>query len=271
MRRTMMRQRLQRTNDLSREHVSVGTRLQRVCHWVLGVVATSMVFLVIVPGTAVASCVSSHTAVQGFDNAYARWGNAGVVYINTQTTLGNLYDHLFRSLFVSPSALYNAEVGWMDNNEGYSTPTVYSEEEIDGTEHYPVAYTGYSLAYDTYTEFKVQNTTHDGFFRFYVATPGTAGTWFHTSDQFPTNDQIGLIITNSEHYNSCDSLWTDMGPLYYYDSSGNWNLGYGDLEPYCNQTSGNWFFYKKTGDNTEQWVDSDLENPPGSQNPYPCV
>jgi hypothetical protein len=205
-------------------------------------------------GPAFAACSSHHTNVEGYDSNNNRYGNYAVIYVNTSSTINNANGPIFRSLFVQGGSFDNdVEVGWTANNGGPSNsrPTVYAEWVNRGVDSLPQFYTGFSLNYDTYYSFMVFNSGHQEIFRFKV---GNEVSPFNYS---PTmNFDLGRVITNSEHYNSCDSLWTDMQSLSYYNSSGNFINGYGNLACFSNDSVNDWLFNKI--DNTELKVDQNV-------------
>jgi hypothetical protein len=117
--------------------------------------------------------------------------------------INNLNSAIFRSIFVLNSFGNDVEVGWMANNEGFSDPTVYAEWLNRGADSLPQPFTLQVLNENSYQGFYVDNVGHIDIFRFYVG-----GLRFDYSPTMIFN--TGYTITNSEHYNQCDSLWTDM-------------------------------------------------------------
>jgi hypothetical protein len=161
--------------------------------------------------------------VEAFDSTDPHYGNGGDIYVNTSSTLGNLKDQIARSLFVIGSSGNEVEVGWLAApGRG---PTIYAEWINRGVDSHPQLYN--SVGYDSTRTFKVQNTGHVEIFRFYFDGEGSPFNYSPTM-----NFQQGTVVTNSEHYNSCDSLWTHMTSLSYFRSSGVWQLGYGALTYY---------------------------------------
>lgn len=234
---------------------------------VSGALGVSLTTWLARPPSALAGCVGAHTMVQGADLKDPRWGNGAYLYINDQSSLSDLHGGDGRSLKVLVSPLWDVEVGWVDD-DGTHVPTVFSEQLRDGTLYKPWLDTKYKLGYNSYITFKVQNTTHQGFWRFYV---GSQTTPFNISKQFPHNSgdsQTGVDLTNSEHYSSCDSLWTEFHGLEYFNSAARWVGGYGNLEPWCDSTEGRWLFFKHPNDNRDQWVDQDNGT---SKSLYTCV
>lgn len=218
------------------------------CMWAIGVLVAAAVMPAISPAPARASCASAHTNVAGWDAAANRYGNGGEIYVNTSSTLGSLQSSVFRSLFDAYDTGNDVEVGWTDNNGGHQVPTVYAEWLNRGVDSGPQFYTGYSLNYDTNYNFKVQNDGHLEIFRFYVDGQTTPLNYSPTMDF-----NLGAILTNSEHYNTCDSLWTHMYDLSYFNSAGNWVSGYGNLQEYSCNSGGNWLLSIRS--NSELYVD----------------
>lgn len=143
----------------------------------------------------------------------------------------------------------DVEVGWSAHANGHSGPTVYAEWINRGTDSYPQYYTSYHLNYDSYSySFFVFNSGHQGIFRFKMSGDSSPFNYSPTM-----NFNQGMILTNSEHYNSCDTLYTEERNLNYFDSSGNWHYGYGDLKCYDVTSINDWLFNKI--DNTDLKVD----------------
>ncbi len=86
-----------------------------------------------------------------------------------------------------------------------------------GVDSFPQYYTGYGLVDNNSYIFDVFNSGHRGIFRFKMASDPSPFNYSPTM-----NFNQGPVITNSEHYNSCDSMYTEMDFLNYYGSSGNW-------------------------------------------------
>jgi hypothetical protein len=187
---------------------------------------------------ALASCSSIHANVQAKDASSNHYGNRAHIYVNTSTVINNLRDALFRSLAVRGSLGNDVEVGWTANNGGHSGPTVFAEWVNRGADSGPKFYTGYSLSTNTDTTFIVENVGHIGIFRFYVDGQSSAFNFSPTM-----NFNSGLLITNSEHYNTCDSLWTHMYNINYFDANGNWSSSYGNLQCRKNTSTG-WYLHK---------------------------
>jgi hypothetical protein len=57
------------------------------------------------------------------------------------------------------------------------------------------------------------------------------------------NFNTGSPVTNSERYNSCDSLWAHMYDLSHMTSDGSWSASYGDLKCWAD-TSSTWYLHK---------------------------
>ena len=70
------------------------------------------------------------------------------------------------------------------------------------------------------------------------------------------NFNLATLLTNSEHRDSCDSLWTEMTNIAYFDSNGNWNNGYGHLVCFYNNSVNDWLFNRI--DDTHLKVDQNV-------------
>jgi hypothetical protein len=196
---------------------------------------------------AFASCSSFHTNVDGYDTSGNYYGNKAFIYVNTNTVINGLQSAIFRNLFVVSGAGDDVEVGWTANNGGHSNPTVYAEWVNRGVDSGPQYYTGYSLSTDTDYRFFAENVGHIDIFRFYVDGESSPFNYSPTM-----NFNTGEVLTNSEHYNTCDSLYTHMYALGHMRSDGSWH-DYDNLACYYNNSGGNWLFEKNS--NTELHVD----------------
>jgi hypothetical protein len=181
-------------------------------------------------------------------------GNGGTLYVNDATTLGSLHDAIARSLLVvntSTSLGNDVEVGWGDVGLG---PAVYAEWIVDGMDSNPQWDTnsGDLIYPNTNRIFKVQNDAHAFQFRFYFDGDGTP---FNYSG-YNANLNQGYDLTNSEHYNSCDSMWTHMYGLSYYNVSNQWVSPYGQLIWYYCNTDGHWLLNIPDNSNSELYVDA---------------
>src|SRR6266567_5157476 len=212
--------------------------------------AATVVGTVLVSVTpALASCSDFHTNVEGKDTSGNYYGNRAFIYVNTSSVINNLNNSIFRSLGVVGSFGNDVEVGWSANNPpgSHSGPTVYAEWINRDTDSRPRFYSGYSLKLDTNYTFLVENVGHINIFRFKV--DGQSSPF----DYSPTmNFNTGTVITNSEHYNTCDSLYTHMYALSHMRSDTSWH-DYDNLACLLNNSGGNWLFNKIS--NTELKVD----------------
>lgn len=197
---------------------------------------------------AAAACTAHHVNVEAYEKTATRYGNRATVYVNTSATISSFNDSVFRSLFIAGSAGNDVEVGWTAHNGGHSGPTVYAEWVNRGTDSGPRFYTGYSLDTDSYYNFIVENVGHIGIFRFYVDGESSPFAYSPTM-----NFDTGVPLTNSEHYNSCDSLWTHWYNVNFFRSDGTWSTAYNDLECLIN-TSSTWYLHKIS--NSELLVNS---------------
>jgi hypothetical protein len=196
-----------------------------------------------------ASCGSGHANVEGYDTTALHYGNRGQIYVNTSATINNSQDYINRSLFVTDnfSNTDDVEVGWVAHISGHSGPTVYAEWHIGSNDSGFQYYTGYSLNTDTNYNFRIENVGHIGIFRFYVDGQSSP---FMYSPTMPFNR--GYAIANSERHNYCDSLWTHIYGLNYFDTSGNW-VPWGDLGCWNNTSARNPYYLHKDS-NTELHV-----------------
>lgn len=88
------------------------------------------------------------------------------------------------------------------------------------------------------------NDGGEGIWRFYVDGESTP---FDYSPTMIFN--LGWIATNSERYNTCDSLWANIFNLNFYTFT-NWTSSYDDLE--CFYTSApDWYFNKISNSQNE--------------------
>jgi hypothetical protein len=208
----------------------------------------SLVALLTVRPPAAYACGTAHENVEGYDYTDPHYGNGGLQYVNTSSTLSTLHGPIFRSLFIWSDSGNDVEVGWTDDNGGHNSPVVYAEWVNRGVDSGPQFYTGYSLNYNTDYTFKVQNIGHQYIFRYYIDGQGTPFNYSPTM-----NFQQGYALSNSERHNNCgDSMWTHQYSLQYFSSSGSWNNYSSLAEYYCNATNG-WEFNRIS--NTEDYVD----------------
>ena len=149
------------------------------------------------------------------------------------------------SLQIKYDSLNFVEVGWgagPHNITGNAGPTVFAYWWNSGT---PGQFTYKSLTADQDYVFTVENVGQVGIFRFYFD---------NESDPFAYSPtmifQSSTVLANSEHYNTCDSLYTHMYGLNYFSVGGDWRT-WGDLECNYNDSTG-WYLYKNS--NTELHV-----------------
>lgn len=183
--------------------------------------------------SATSPCAANHVNVDGYDYNAIHYGNLADIYVNTGSVINSLNSSIFRSLFVTNSLGNDVEVGWMANNEGLSGPTVYAEWVNRGADSSPQPLNLQVLSENSYQGFDVDNVGHVDIFRFYVA-----GQRFDYSPTMIFN--TGYTITNSEHYNQCDSLWTDMNNLEYQHGDGTWSSSYNNLVCYKDTSTNAW-------------------------------
>jgi hypothetical protein len=157
-----------------------------------------------------ASCVTHHTNVQAYDSGgNDSFGEQANIYVNTYATLSTLQDAIARTILIwNDAQTSNVEFGWNDDNLGYDVPIVISDYEVQGTTQAPSAWPSYPLSYNTSVNFRIENVGDRGIFRYVV---GNEGSPIAYSPTMGFNE--GWPVTNSEHYNNCDTLWTDMSGL----------------------------------------------------------
>jgi len=187
------------------------------------------------------SCVTHHTNVEGYDKGLAdAFGNKGYIYINTSSVIGSLHDDIARSLAVIFPNGDDVEVGWFaDPQAGYHNPTVYAEWINHGVDSGTQPDTSFSLSENSDVRFRVENVGDNDIWRFVVDGQSSP---FNYSPTMEYN--YGQPLTNSEHYNSCDSLYTDMYDLSDASSPGYWQSSYTNLECYIDTSVNDWYFHK---------------------------
>jgi hypothetical protein len=204
---------------------------------------------------AVEQCSSSvHENIEGYDAGQpepngASSGNRALIFINGSGVISSLHDFIARSLFVlnnTDPLDNNAEVGWGVGGAGPSSPEAYAEWVNRGVNSDAQFYPGYTLTPGNNTVFTVVNTGGIGIFRFYVDSQSSP---FYYSATLNFNS--GWIATNSERYNNCDSVFTQMSGLNYYSLvSSTWFSNYLDLE--CYNTSAPGWYFDKISNSEEQ-------------------
>jgi hypothetical protein len=197
--------------------------------------------------SAASPCAANHVNVEGDDYNAVHYGNLADIYVNTASVINNLNSSIFRSIFVLNSFGNDVEVGWMANDEGYSDPTVYAEWINRGADSSPQPFGLQVLNENSYSGFFVDNVGHVDIFRFYVGDLR-----FNYSPTMTFN--TGYTVTNSEHYNQCDSLWTEMNNLEYQYADGTWSSSYNDLVCYSDDSVNAWLLNDEIS-NSEVQVD----------------
>jgi hypothetical protein len=212
-------------------YCNMACRLVRITSGCLLAVAATGAVVLRYPAVAQANtCSSSHANVEGFDaGPLGTYGNKGYIYINTQATLGATHDAVWRSLFVVSDAGDWVEFGWTEQRQaGIDSPTPAADWSIDG-QPTPGAMTfNHALAYNSDVRFRIENIGTSDIFRFVIADESSP-LGYSPALQFGS----GFPLTNSEHYNTCDSMWTHMYDLAYELPEGTWNSGYQDLKQDC--------------------------------------
>jgi hypothetical protein len=185
------------------------------------------------PAAALAQdCESYHTNMEAYDATAERFGIGGEVYVNDSTTLGDLQQSVWRSIFVFHDNSDWTETGWADGPySGVSSPTEYVTWDNDGTSSGTQFFN--ALDYDSDYFYKNQDQYGNEVYYFYV--DGSELTYSPEMGFYK-----GDILTNSEHYDTCDSLWAHFYDLEYFNDDENWVSPLGDLEPYACDSDGNW-------------------------------
>lgn len=200
--------------------------------------------------TSAFACNSLDTGVAGIDNHSTHYGDGANLYVSTQATIDNVVSSTSRSIFVINTTSGNdVEVGWASiPAEGLRHPFIYTEHVLDGADSGPQYYGGYTVNYDSNVHVKVQDSGFDGYFKYYVDGDSTA---FRTSVQMPFH--AAYDYAQSEHHDSCSSIWAHIYGLEYFNSSSNW-VDWGSLdEAVCSATA--WRFFPKS--TNEFYVDQD--------------
>lgn len=198
------------------------------------------------------TCVNHHTNVEAYDaSASNYYGNKGYVYINTSGALAGLKDAIWRSLFViSTTGTQDVEFGWTDNNSVYLAPTVASDYEVAGTTQPPSFWPSFNLNTNSNVRFRIENLGGHGIFR-YVVDGQTSPIAYSPTMSFNS----GFAMANDEHYNNCDTLFTDMFSMQdqigLNDTWGDW----GSLACLVNTSVNAWYLHEVTG--TELQVNQD--------------
>jgi len=199
------------------------------------------------PAPTSASCSTQHQNVVAQDSSGFHYGNKGQVYVNDSSVINNLHDALYRSLFIFIDNRNWVEVGWgagPNNITGQAYPTVYAYWVNGGS---PGQFSYKFVQEGTNDNFRVENNGDIGIWAYYFDGESPPFTY---SPIMTFNK--GLPLANSEHYNTCDSLWTHMYGLNYRNVLGDWSSSYGDLECNENTASPDWFLYKNS--NSEMHV-----------------
>jgi|GEM_PF-2263355 len=191
---------------------------------------------------ALASCSASHDNIEAWDLAfYGAYGNRGSIYVNTDATLDNLNGIIARTFsVVSSNGMNDVEFGWADDIEGYNVPTVASDSEIGGNTATATMYPSYGLSYDTDYRFRIENLGDHDIFRYVVDGQSSPIGYSPTM-----NFNVGFVLTNSEHYNTCDSLWTHQYGLNEQVTSGSspvWQ-SYTTLACFVNDSVPAWYLH----------------------------
>jgi hypothetical protein len=202
------------------------------------------------------ACVSHHTNVEGYDaQGSGFWGTKGYIYINTAGALTGLNDAIWRTfLVISGSQTQNVEFGWTDNNGGHSSPVPGSDYMVGGMTQPPSFWPSFSLDYNSNVRFRIENLGNQGVFR-YVIDGQSAPIAYSPTMTFDT----GFTVANSEHYNSCDTLWTDMFSLQHQTAINPAWSDWANIACWFSSSVNDWYLHKITS--TEVQVDQNASNP----------
>jgi hypothetical protein len=208
--------------------------------------------LVLVPGTSAraagarpAPCRNIHANVEGYDARLpGAYGNQGYIYVNSRGALAHLRNFVARSLFViGPGVahgrfLNDVEIGWTAGPGRLHIPEVYSEWVSRGVDSKFRRYPGYRLRGGASFRFRVQDPGRHSVWQFLA---GNRSRPFGFSPRMDFSH--GYVLTNSEHYNTCDSLYARFHGLRYASAPGRWQPHYLDLRCYLNDSRG-WYFHR---------------------------
>jgi hypothetical protein len=193
-----------------------------------------------------ATCASHHANVEAYDSGgNESFGEQANIYVNEYASLSSLQDMIARTIFLMNDAqTSDVEFGWVDDDYGYSDPVVVSDYMVQGTTQPPSFWVSYSLSYDTTVNFRIENVGDQGVFRFVVADEGSPIAY---SPTMGFNE--GWPVTNSEHYNTCDTLWTNMSGLedQYSLQPEIWE-SYVDVNCWNNTSVNDWYLQKVNSD-----------------------
>ncbi len=184
------------------------------------------------------ACVDNqHANVQGYSTGY-HYGNGADIYVNSGGVISGLHDAIYRSIFVYYDSTDFVEVGWgagPNTITGQSNPTAYAYWDNNGA-------TGHkkwnSLSESTDYAFAIENTGHVGIFGFFLNASKFAASTTMTFN-------AGYPLSNSERYDSCDSLWTHEYLLSYLKSDNSWSTNWGNWICW-NNTSNNYYLHKNS-------------------------
>jgi hypothetical protein len=196
-----------------------------------------------------ARCRSIHANVEGYDARLPRaYGNQGYIYVNGRGALAHLHNYVARSLFViGPGVahgrfLNDVEIGWTAGPGRLRTPQVYAEWVNRGVDSKFRRYPGYRLLGGASFRFRVQDPGRRSVWQFLI------GNRSRPFDFSPRMDfSHGYVLTNSEHYNTCDSLYARFHGLRYASAPHRWQPHYLDLKCYLNDSRG-WYFHRVSND-----------------------
>jgi hypothetical protein len=187
------------------------------------------------------TCDTHHTNVMAYDaQGPSFWGTKGYIYINTADALSGLHDTIARTFFVySGSQTANVEFGWTDKNYIYNTPTPVSDYMVAGATQNPSFWPSFTLNYNSNVRFRIENLGNQGIFRYVIDGQSSPIAYSPTMDF-----NQGFAVTNSEHYNSCDTMWTDMFSLQHqYAINPGWS-DWANIDCWNNTSVNDWYLHK---------------------------
>jgi hypothetical protein len=187
------------------------------------------------------ACVNHHTNTMSYDaQGPIFWGTKGYIYINTADTLSGLNNAIWRTFLVyDGSQTQNVEFGWTDNNGGHSSPTPGSDYMVGSMTQPPSFWPSFTLDYNSNVRFRIENLGNQGVFRYVIDGQSAPIAYSPTM-----NFNQGFAVTNSEHYNSCDSMWTDMFSLsHQYAINPGWS-DWANITCWVNTSQNDWYLHK---------------------------
>jgi len=152
------------------------------------------------------TCSTVQHNVKGYDASSAGYGNRGALFVNN-IDFTTLHGNIFRSLFVmSNTGPADVEVGWLSTG---SSPVSYfeyvtSSGSDSGARHGP-AVTANSFPNLKVTAPSPANPNGNYLWKAYLGSS--------SFDQVTLGFNRGLLVTNSERKNNCDTMWAEFKSL----------------------------------------------------------